>query len=67
MVAQLVKNLPAMQKTPVRFLGQKDPLEKIFSGGNSGRESAGVQPRLIQGIQRGDGVSGYLFIYSSKI
>ena len=28
LVAQLVKNLPAMQETPVRFLGQKDPLEK---------------------------------------
>ena len=27
-VAQLVKNLPAMQETPVRFLGQEDPLEK---------------------------------------
>ena len=26
--AQLVKNLPAMQETGVRFLGQKDPLEK---------------------------------------
>ena len=26
--AQLVKNLPAMQETPVQFLGQKDPLEK---------------------------------------
>ena len=25
---QLVKNLPAMQETPVRFLGQEDPLEK---------------------------------------
>ena len=25
---QLVKNLPAMQKTPVQFLGWKDPLEK---------------------------------------
>ena len=24
----LVKNLPAMQETPVRFLGQEDPLEK---------------------------------------
>ena len=24
----LVKNLPEMQETPVRFLGQKDPLEK---------------------------------------
>ena len=28
LVAQLVKNLPAMQETPVQFLGQKDPLEK---------------------------------------
>ena len=27
-VAQLVKNLPVMQETPVRFLGWKDPLEK---------------------------------------
>ena len=25
---QLVKNLPAMQETPVQFLGQEDPLEK---------------------------------------
>ena len=28
LVAQMVKNLPAMQETPVRFLGQEDPLEK---------------------------------------
>ena len=28
LVAQLVKNLPAMQETLVQFLGQKDPLEK---------------------------------------
>ena len=28
LIAQLVKNLPAMQKTLVRFLGQEDPLEK---------------------------------------
>ena len=28
MIAQLVKNLPAIQETPVRFLGQEDPLEK---------------------------------------
>ena len=27
-VAQLVKNLPGMQETPVRFLGQEEPLEK---------------------------------------
>ena len=28
MVAEMVKNLLAMQKTWVRFLGQEDPLEK---------------------------------------
>ena len=27
LIAQLVKNLPEMQKTPVRFLGWEDPLE----------------------------------------
>ena len=28
LVAQLVKNLPAMQETLVQFLGWEDPLEK---------------------------------------
>ena len=28
LIAQLVKNLPAMQETLVRFLGQEDLLEK---------------------------------------
>ena len=28
LVGQLVKNPPAMQETPVQFLGQEDPLEK---------------------------------------
>ena len=28
LVTQLVNNLPAMQETWVRFLGQEDPLEK---------------------------------------
>ena len=27
-IAQVVKNLPAMQETPIRFLGREDPLEK---------------------------------------
>ena len=27
LVAQMAKNLPAMQETPVRALGQEDPLE----------------------------------------
>ena len=30
---------------------------------NCTRKFAGVQPRLIQGIRRGDGVGDYLFIY----
>ena len=29
LIAQLVKNPPAMQETPVRILGQEDPLEKV--------------------------------------
>ena len=28
LVAQLVKNPPAVQETPVRFLGREDPLEE---------------------------------------
>ena len=28
LIVQLVKNPPAMQETPVQFLGQEDPLEK---------------------------------------
>ena len=49
LVAQLVKNPPVMQETPVWFLGWEDPLEKGqathsvflgFSGGSAGKESA---------------------------
>ena len=45
----MVKNLPAMQETPVRFLGQEDTLEKDrlvtpaclgFLCGSVGKESA---------------------------
>ena len=28
LIAQFVKNLPAMQEMPVQFLGWEDPLEK---------------------------------------
>ena len=28
LIAQLVKNLPGMQETPVQFLGQEDLVEK---------------------------------------
>ena len=30
-MAQLVKNLPAMQETPVLLLGWEDPLEKGYA------------------------------------
>ena len=46
LVAQLVKSPPAMQETPVRFMGQKDPLDKGpiavfvgFPGGSDGKVS----------------------------
>ena len=47
-IAQLVKNLPAMQETLVRFLGGEDPLRRdrlhtpvflYFSCGSAGKES----------------------------
>ena len=28
LIAQLVNNLPTVRETPVRFLGEEDPLEK---------------------------------------
>ena len=31
LIAQLIKNLPAMQETLVQFLGQEDPLEKEYA------------------------------------
>ena len=50
LIAQLVKNPPAMQETSVQFLGQEDLLEKgrlptpVFLGfpcGSTGKESTG--------------------------
>ena len=41
LIAQLVKDLPAMQETPVQFLGQEDPTP-VFLGfpcGSAGKES----------------------------
>ena len=40
LVAQLVKNPPAMQETLVGFLGQEDPLEK----GQANHSSVGGLP-----------------------
>ena len=48
-VSQLVKNLPAMQETPIRFLSKEETLEKDrlptpvfldFPGGSEGKDSA---------------------------
>ena len=35
LVAQIVKNLPAMQETQVRSLGQEDPLQKGMAAHSS--------------------------------
>ena len=69
LIAQLVKNPPAMQETPDRFLGQKDPLEKDrlptpvfldFPCGSAGKESTcnARDPGSISGLGRlpGEGI-----------
>ena len=76
LIAQLVKNPPAMQETLVRFLGQEDPLEKGqaphssvlgFPGDSAGKESTcnvgdlGLIPGL--GGSPGEG-NGYPLQYS---
>ena len=76
LVAQLIKNPPAMQETPVRFLGQEDPLERdrlltpVFLGfpsGSASKESTcnagdlGLIPVL--GRSPGEG-TGYPLQYS---
>ena len=76
LIAQLVKNPPAMQETPVRFLGQEIPWRRdrlptpVFLGfpcGSAGKESAGNAGDLgsIPGLGRypGEG-KGYPFLYS---
>ena len=35
LVAQTVKNLPAMQETPIQSLGQEDPLEEEMATDSS--------------------------------
>ena len=53
LVAQMVKNLPAMQATCVRSLGQEDPLEKemaTFSSILAWRISLTGEPSGVQSI-----------------
>ena len=70
LVAQLVKNLPAMQETLVRFLGWDrlpTPAFLGFPGSSAGKESAcnAGDLGLIPGLGRppGEG-NGYLLQYS---
>ena len=70
LIAQLVKNPPAMQETPVRFLGCKihwrrdwlpTPVFSGFPGGSAGKESAcnvgdlGPIPGLGRSSEKGKG------------
>ena len=76
LIAQLVKNLPAVQETPVQFLGQEDHWRKdrlptpVFLGfpyGSAGKESACNARDLgsIPGLGRSPGEGkGYLLQYS---
>ena len=75
-MAQLVKNPPAMQETPVQFLGQEDPWRRdrlptpVFWGfpcGSAGKESAcnAEDLGLIPGLRRSPGEGeGYSLTYS---
>ena len=76
LIAQLVKNPPAMQKTPVQLLGWEDPLEKeklptpvflAFPCGLAGKESTCNVGDLclIPGLGRSHGEGkGYPLQYS---
>ena len=77
-MAQLVKNLPAMQETWVGFLGQKGPLERdrlpipIFLGfpcGSAGKESArnGGDLGSIPGLGRTKGMATHSNILAWRI
>ena len=76
LITQLAKNPPAMQETPVQFLGQEDPWRRdrlptpIFLGfpcGSAGKESAcsAGDLGLIPGLGRSPGEGkGYPLRYS---
>ena len=75
LIAQLIKNPPAMQETPVPFLGREDPLEKGWAThssilglpcGLAGKESTCnvADLGLIPGLGRSPGEGkGYPFWY----
>ena len=73
-IAQLVKNLPAMQETPVQFLGWEDPLHRLptpvflgFPCGSAGKKSTcnAGDPGSIPGLGKSPGEGkGYPLQYS---
>ena len=72
-MAQMVKNLPAMQETWVRSLGQEDPMEngmathsRILAWRISWTEELGGLHYM--GLQRvrNDRVTNFLFVFSSS-
>ena len=56
LIAQLVKDLPAMQETPVRFMGQEDPLEKglAIPCDSAGKESTCIYTTFLFFLSRED-------------
>ena len=76
LIAQLVKNLPAVRDTPVQFLGREDPWGRVrlptpvflgFPCGSAGKESTHNlgDLGLIPGLGRSPGEGkGYLLQYS---
>ena len=56
LVAQMVKNLPTMQETKVRSLGQQDPLEKRMATHSSilAMENSMDRGYILQGCKESD-------------
>ena len=50
LVAQLVKNLPAVQATPVQSLGREDPLEKGKATHSSQCSRASLVAQLVKNL-----------------
>ena len=70
-MAQLVKNLPAMQDTQVQSLGQEDPLEKEMATHSSAfawRTPRTEKPGRLQstGLQSQTRLCDFLFLFHVK-
>ena len=73
LVAQMVKNLPAMQETQVQSLGQEDPLEKVMATHSSilawkipwAEEPGGLQSVGLQRVGH-SWVTNFTFIFFTK-